>query len=365
MSQAKPSRVRVAVVGAGYWGPNLVRVMADLSEAELVFVCDADEGSLAKIRESFPGVPLSRDPAEVFESPRVDAVVLATNPHTHYDLGTRALAAGKHLYVEKPLALTVEHGEALVAKAEAAGRTLMVGHLMRYHPAVHLLQRYVDSGELGEVLYVYATRVNLGKLRREENALWSLAPHDISVILHLLGSFPRRVRALGVDYVRGGVEDVVFLTMEFPNKVLAQVHVSWLDPHKVRQLTVVGKKKMAVLDDMEATEKIRIYDKGVDFTPSYRGYGESLTLRVGDILVPRVEMTEPLHIECAHFVECVAKGQRPWTDGHEGLRVLRVLDAAQRSLESQGNYVDLPEPDALGVRAGSAGTGGAARGSEA
>jgi predicted dehydrogenase len=216
---------------------------------------------------------------------------------------------------------------------------LLVGHLLRYHRGVQRLRQYIDEGYLGKILYVYSTRVNLGRIRKEENALWSFATHDISVVTHLVGCDPVRVTASGQAYVRKGIYDVVFLTLHFPDDVMAHLHVSWLDPHKIRQITVVGDKKMAVLDDMQATEKLRIYDKGVDFTPSYKDYGESLTLRVGDIYIPKIDLVEPLKAECQHFLDCIEKGAKPLTDGESGLRVVQVLEAAEESLREGSRAV--------------------------
>ncbi|MFH0778734.1 MAG: Gfo/Idh/MocA family oxidoreductase [Candidatus Eisenbacteria bacterium] len=335
--------VRIAVVGAGYWGPNLIRNFLSAKGSSLRFVCDQDASALKKLQSSFPGVEFVTDFAAVVNSPEVDGIVIATDATSHFDLAKEALEKGKHVFVEKPLALSASLAEELVSLSKAAGRVLMVGHLLRYHPAVTLLKEYIDRGELGEILYAYSTRVNLGRVRREENALWSFAPHDIAVILHLIGSRPAAVSAVGQCYLREGVEDVVFLTILFEHNKMAHVHVSWLDPHKIRKLTVVGKKKMAVFDDMEASELIRIYDKGVDYTPGYRSYTEAVSLRVGDILIPRVQMREPLRIECEHFVECIETGRQPFTDGEEGLAVVRVLEAAQQSLALSGSLVRIPE----------------------
>jgi predicted dehydrogenase len=279
------------------------------------------------------------DPGQLMAAPDIDAVVVATLPGTHYELSAQALEAGKDVFVEKPMVLDRAEGQRLVQIAERAGRILMVGHLMEYHPAVLKLKAYLDAGELGSIYYVYAARVNLGKVRREENALWSFAPHDISMILYLLGDVPVQVTATGQDYLRKGIEDVAFVTLRFKNGTIAHIHVSWLDPHKIRRLTVVGDKKMAVFDDMAPAETIRIYDKGVDQDLEYGTYGDSLSLRTGDILIPSVKMSEPLKLECAHFIDCVQSRETPRSDGRDGLRVVCVLQAAQRSLEQRGTPV--------------------------
>ncbi|HVP58783.1 MAG TPA: Gfo/Idh/MocA family oxidoreductase [bacterium] len=328
--------VRVAVVGVGYWGPNFARLMDELSDARLVAVCDKDSKKLDKLRGSYPNATFTGNVEEIIAAKDIDAVVVATGSDSHYEITRRCLEAGKHVLVEKPLALNARHAEDLIAAAAGKKLVLLVGHLLRYHRGVIRLKQYIDDGFLGRVRYVYTTRVNLGRIRKEENALWSFATHDISVIDYLVDAEAQAVSATGQAYVRKGVYDVVFLTIHFPGDVMAHLHVSWLDPHKIRQVTVVGDKKMAVLDDMEATEKLRIYDKGVDLVPSYGSYGESLTLRVGDIFIPKIDLVEPLKAECQHFLNCILKGDRPLTDGESGLKVVRVLEAAERSLREGG-----------------------------
>jgi len=327
--------VRLGCIGAGYWGPNLIRNFLSIEGCVVEFICDADRGQLAKVGEGKVGVTLTTDHREVLESD-VDAVVVATTAETHYDLVRTALELGKDVFVEKPLTLSVSEGEDLVRLAGEKERILMVGHILLYHPAVRMLKGYVTEGSLGKLYYVYAARLNLGRVRKDENALWCFGPHDVSVILHLLGSMPEVVKASGECYVREGIYDVVFLDMHFPDRSMAHVHVSWLDPHKTRRLTVVGSKKMAVFDDMESSEKVKIYDRGVDYTPAYASYPESLTLRIGDIHMPKVDAVEPLRLECEHFLECVLSRTRPLSDGENGVRVLRVIEAAQKSLDSRG-----------------------------
>lgn len=328
--------IKVAVIGVGYWGPNFVRILDELPEASLVSVCDRDASRFDRISKIYPHVALVEDYGQVVDDPDVDAIVVATSSDTHFSIGRDVLAAGKHLLVEKPLALSYAQGEELVRLAEERERVLMVGHLLRYHAAYETLRKYLEDGDLGELRYIYCTRVNLGKVRREENALWSFAPHDISVVLYLVGEMPESIVAVGQSYLREGVADVAFVTLEFPEKVVAHIHVSWLDPHKVRRTTVVGSEKMAVLDDTEVTEKVRVYDKGVNYVPSYGDYGESLTIRVGDIWIPKLNLVEPLKVECQHFLSCIREGKAPLTDGMDGLRVLKVLEAAERSLQEHG-----------------------------
>ncbi len=332
-------------MGLGYWGPNVLRCLAQQAGCEVTVCCDLDEGRLAATSRTHPTAALTSRYPELLGRTDVDAVVLTTPAATHYALARAALEAGKDVFVEKPLATTLAEAEELVKLAERLGRILFVGHLLVYHPAVTRLREYLDRGELGDLLYLYASRVNLGQVRVEESALWSLGPHDISMILHLLGQDPVEVAATGQCYVQDGVEDVVFVALRFSGRILAHVHVSWLDPHKVRKLTVVGSRKMAVFDDMEAAEKIRLYDKGVDATDIGNTLRDSLAVRSGDIHIPKISSEEPLAIECRHFLGCVRTRRQPMTDGRNGLRVLRVLRAAEASLRAGGLPIALKGED--------------------
>ncbi len=332
--------VTLGQVGLGYWGPNLLRNFNGLAQARVKVCCDLDEAALRRVGSQYPGMAITTDYGELLDDPEVEAVVVTAPTPAHYGLAKAALLTGRHVFVEKPIALAVSEAEELVALAETRGLALMVGHLLMYHPAVARLKQMVDGGELGEVYYLYASRLNLGQVRRSENAMWSLAPHDISVALHLLGEAPEAVAAQGLTYLQPGIPDTVFLTLRFASGRAAHIHVSWLDPHKVRRITVVGSQKMAVFDDVDSTEKLRIYDKGVQ-RPTYDSYGDSLNLRFGDISIPRVDMREPLRLECQHFIDCIVNGQTPLSDGRNGVQVLRVLDAGQRSLERGGEPVVL------------------------
>jgi predicted dehydrogenase len=304
--------------------------------SELVAVCDSDASRREAVSRSYPKTKVTAELGELLDVGDIDAVVVVTPAARHYEHAREALRAGKHVFVEKPMALSVRDAVELEDLAREKKLTLMVGHLLIYHPAVRKMKDLIDGGDLGDVYYLYAQRVNLGKVRSDENALWSFAPHDISVVLYLLGKEPGSVTAVGECYLQNDIEDVVFLTMKFPDRKMAQVQLSWLDPHKERKLTVVGSRKMAVFDDVQASEKIKIYDKGFDRPPEYGSYGEYLTLREGDILIPRLDMKEPLRLECAHFLECVREGKPPLTDARSGVQVVRVLEAGQRSLEAGG-----------------------------
>jgi predicted dehydrogenase len=334
--------IKVAVVGLGYWGPNLLRSFNQLPDASVVAICDAEEKQLKKFAPLYPQAKITTQYNDILNNLEIEAIVLSVPAPLHYQLGKQALLADKHVFVEKPLALNLSEAEELVALAAKKQKVLMVGHLLKYHPAVTKLREYIDNKDIGDVLYMYATRVNLGKIRFQENALWSLAVHDIAIILYLLGNtLPQEVSAQGASYLTDKVEDVVFVNLLFPHKVLATVHASWLDPHKIRQLTIVGSKKMAVFNDMEGPEKIRLYDKGVDHTPMFQTYSEYLTIRDGDIHIPTIEMKEPLQIECNHFLKCIIDKKTPLSDGADGVRVLKVLEAAQESMRHQGRQVEI------------------------
>ena len=328
-------QIAVAVVGTGDWGANLVRNFASLPGARLAALCDSDSERLKRTAARYAGVRTCEKVEDVAGDPEIQAVVVSASAASHYTLARTLLIAGKDVFVEKPLALSVAHAEELVQLAARHQRILMVGHLLLYHPAVRYLKDLVQKGELGDPYYVTSQRLNLGKVRRDENALWSFAPHDLSVILYLLGAEPVDVAARGAAFLQPDVEDVVFLSLRFPQGRMAHVQVSWLDPHKIRKFTVVGSRKMAVFDDMEASEKIRIYDKGVD-GGSIVSYSEALTVRSGDITIPRVDLQEPLKLECLHFLECVRERRTPLSDRASGLAVVRVLAAAQTSLERGG-----------------------------
>ncbi|MCK4223727.1 MAG: Gfo/Idh/MocA family oxidoreductase [candidate division Zixibacteria bacterium] len=333
--------IKIGLIGCGAWGRNLLRNFSNLPGCVLLSCCDEDPKQTEKLCPSYPGVKFTQDHKDIIENPNLDAVVISTPPASHFELSKAAILADKDVFVEKPLVLDVKEGEELVALAEEKKRILMVGHIMEYHAATLKLKEYIDKGELGKVYYLYSTRVNLGKVRDIENALWSFAPHDISMILFLLEKDPTSVTATGECYLQKGIEDVAFMTMHFPDGVMAHIHVSWLDPHKDRKLTVVGNKKMAVFDDTRSAEKIWIYDKGVETKQDYSTYGEYLSLRFGDILIPKIKSTEPLKVECQQFIESIQNRKPPRSDGRDGLRVLKVLDAAQRSLKMGGSPVKI------------------------
>lgn len=335
------SKLALAMVGVGNWGKNVLRNFASLPNVELKAICDPSPANLKRAAAQFPGVPTMAEVDPILADKSIAAVAIATPASTHHAVAKKALLAGKHVFVEKPMAMSGADATDLAATAEREKTVLMVGHLLEYHPGVDKLKSLVDAGELGALRYLYSQRVNLGVVRTDENAWWSLAPHDISVALHLLGSEPRSVSAQGARFLNPKIEDVVFANLVFEGGVTAHIHVSWLDPHKIRKFTIVGAKKMVTFDDGDSTEKVRIYDKGADIALDYQTYGEAISLRSGDIIIPRIESVEPLKIECAHFVDCALNGKTPRSDARDGLRVVRVLEAGQRSLERNGAPVDL------------------------
>jgi predicted dehydrogenase len=333
-------KVRVGVVGLGYWGPNLARNFDRLPDAELACCCDLEQGNLDKAHSLYPDALVTDDLGLLLSDATIDAVVVATSVPTHYPLGMMVLEAGKHAFIEKPVALRAAEAEDLLTTAEARGVKLMVGHLLEYHPAVRKVKELVDDGSLGRVFYVYSNRLNLGKVRTDENALWSLAPHDISVLNYLIGEEPQEVSARGECYLQDDVEDVVFGYIRYANGIVGHLHVSWLDPHKSRKITVVGSDKMVVFDDMEADRKVTIYDKGATTTRAkFETYGEFVTLHFGDIHIPRIANDEPLRVECQHFVDCIREDRRPLSDGRDALNVVRVLEAMELSLRNGGRPV--------------------------
>lgn len=333
--------MRVTVVGAGYWGVNLVRVFHQLGA--LRGICDFSPARLSQLTEQYPDIPMQSSYEAVLDDSSVDAVVIATPAERHYQMARQALLAGKDTFVEKPLTLRCEDAEDLVALAERHKRILMVGHLLEFHPAINRLQELISQGELGRLEYIYSNRLNLGKVRREENALWSFAPHDISVILLLLNQLPIQVAAFGGTYLQPNIADVTISTMLFERGVRAHLFVSWLHPYKEQKLVVVGERRMAVFDDVRKSEKLQIYDKKIDLVNGQfvveRPLGQPVAFPAD----------EPLLLECRHFLECIEMRRQPKTDGHDAWRVLKVLEASQRSLSLNGDPVQLEPRRSLEV----------------
>jgi predicted dehydrogenase len=336
MPRHQEDDVRVGVIGCGYWGPQLIRNFATAPGAVLAAVADQRDDRLAYVAQNYPHAQRFRDHRDLLASDSVDAVVVCTPIHTHHEIARDALDSGRHVLVEKPLAASVREGAQLVHIARMRGLTLMAGHTFVYNPAVNELRRLVQEGELGKVFYADGARLNLGLFQRHLNVAWDLAPHDISILLHVFDQHPVEVAARGSAFIQPAIHDVVYLDLIFPLGIEARIHVSWLDPDKVRRMTVVGDRRMVVYDDVSLTEKIRIYDKGVEM-PMTDSFGEfQLSYRYGDIRVPYVEWREPLRIEVEHFLHCMRTGEAPISDGGQGLAVTAVLEAADRSLSNGG-----------------------------
>jgi predicted dehydrogenase len=334
-------------VGLGDWGPRIARNLNDLNGCELAWCCDSDTAKLDRWRGSFPDSRFTHELDELLADPELDALAIATPVPTHASLTERVLLSRKHCFVEKPLAQDVSTAEALTALAVERGRVLMVGHLLCYHPGIRELATLIAAGELGDVYYLYSQRLNLGKLQADENVLWDLGAHDVSVLLELAEGDPSEVSAYGQAHVRSGVEEVVFAYIRFDSGLTAHMQLSWLDPHKMRKVTVVGSERMATMDDMSPERKLTIWDKGFD--PAADGFGEYVT-RSGAVWSPALPNQEPLRVECEHFVDSVRTGRKPLTDGDAGVRVVRVLEGLQRSIDAGGAPQPLESDLARGVR---------------
>jgi predicted dehydrogenase len=329
--------VRIGVIGAGAWGRNHVRTLMSLNDVELSVVCDVDAARRDAVARQYPGVHVTDSVGEALD--RADAIVVATPAALHHTVARQAVERGLPVLVEKPFALSVADAEAVAELATQRDVPIVVGHLLVFHPALEMLAALVDRGELGDLFYLYSQRVNLGQVRPDENALWSFGPHDASVALELVKEVPTSVSAHGRSFLQPGIEDVVFMTMAFESGVIANVQMSWLDPHKVRRLTVVGSQKMVVFDDMQPREKLKVFDRGIDRPPEYASYGESLTIREGDIAVPLVPNVEPLRAELQHFADVVAGRATPRVGIEQGVTVVRVLAAATESMARGGEAV--------------------------
>lgn len=336
--------IRVAVVGAGYWGPNLIRNFTACPGAQLVAVCDSAADRLMKVLAPYPGVERISDAAELWARKDIDAVAIATPVATHAPLALAAFASGKHVLVEKPMASSVDQARAMVAAARDAGRTLMVDHTFLYSPPVRKMKQLIEAGELGKLYYVDSVRINLGLFQHDVNVVWDLAPHDLSIMDYLVGRLPRSLSAFGTCHAdsRNQIEDVAYLNLDFGDGLTAAFHVNWLSPVKVRHFIVGGSRKSIVYNDLEPAEKIRVYDRGITVSedPEARR-GVLVGYRTGDVWLPHLDGGEPLQTMVRHFVECVENGKAPLTDGEAGLRVVRLLEAAQKSIRSQGARIPL------------------------
>ena len=334
--------MKIAVIGCGYWGPNLVRNFVQSNQVRELICCDLDQKRLDHMKNLYPSVKVLSDYKELLKMPDLDGVAIATPVKTHHPIAKEFLDQGKHVFIEKPMTHSYDTALELVKLAEEKQKVLMVGHTFEYTAAVNKIKEIVDNGELGKVLYISCIRVNLGLFQPDINVVWDLAPHDISIIIYILGEPPISVNSQGKAHFKPGIEDVATTTLNFKNGVIAFIHNSWLDPNKVRQTTIVGTKKMLVYNDIESQEKIKIFDKGVEVPPYYDTFAEfHLSYRYGDIHSPRIEDYEPVKKECDHFLGCVQKGICPLSDGYSGLRVVSILEAANKSLNLSGKSVHI------------------------
>ncbi len=337
--------MKIAVVGCGYWGPNLVRNFVQSNKVRDLICCDLDSKRLARMKNLYPSVAVLTDYRELLEIPDLDGVAIATPVKTHYPIAKDFLSRDKHVYVEKPLTHSYETALELVKLAEEKKRALMVGHTFEYTAAVNKIKEIVECGELGKILYISCTRVNLGLFQPDINVVWDLAPHDVSIILYIMGETPVSVNSQGKAHFKTDIEDVATTTLNFKNGVIAFIHNSWLDPNKIRRTTIVGTRKMLLYDDIENQEKIKIYDKGIQVPPYYDTFADfQFAYRYGDIYSPRIEDYEPLRKQCDHFIECIREGKTPHSDGYNGLRVVSILEAASKSLKLSGKAVPIQIP---------------------
>ena len=334
------SVVKVGVAGGGYWGPKLLRNLNDAPNTELAWFADLDQSRLDSVSQSYPSVKVTRDYNDLLKSD-IDAIVIATPVSTHFKIAQDSLFAGKHVFVEKPLADSTENATTLTDLAEKSDLRLMVGHVFEYNPAVELLRNLIQTGELGDILYIDAVRATLGLFQRDINVIWDLAPHDFSILRYILGADPISVSAVGESYIRDGIEDVAYISAVYPEKILAHIRVSWLEPRKQRHMTVVGSKKMVLYDDAEPVEKIKVFDVGVEFEDGDPSGAGQLRYRYGDISSPRIDSIEPLQAEIRHFIESIRNGTEPRSGKADGLEVVRCLESSNLSLKNGGSTVQI------------------------
>ena len=338
MNKDKNSVLNIGVIGYGYWGPNVVRNFHNNPNASVVSVCDLSVKSLERVHRIYPSIETTTDPADILNNPSVDAVAIVTPISQHFPLAKRALESGKHVFVEKPFTRRASEAEQLIELADRKNLRIMVDHTFLFNGAVRKIRELIDSGTLGNLYYYDSTRVNLGLFQNDANVVWDLAPHDLSIIDHLIAGAPEAIVATGERHVNG-VEDMAFITMYFPDKVIAHLNLNWLSPVKVRTTLIGGEKKMLLWNDLEADEKIKVYDKGVDRPNASAGYDLRVSYRAGDLWAPRVEQVEALTLEVQYFVECILGGKNPFNDGNAGLRVVQMLEAIDRSMVQNGKMV--------------------------
>ena len=327
---------KVGVIGCGYWGPNLIRNFTQLSRSDVTRVADLNEDRLQHMKGLYPKIETTTNYREIISDPDIDIVAVATPVHTHHKFAREAISAKKHVFVEKPIASSSEEAEELIFRSKKNGVKLMVGHTFLFTAAVRKMKDIINSGELGEIYYISSQRLNLGLFQNDINVIWDLAPHDVSIILYLLDKYPQTVSAVGASHINTTIEDVAVMTLQFSKSLLAFIHTSWLDPDKIRKMTVVGSKKMMVYDDVQPTEKIRIYDKAVKVPKHYDTYAEfHYSYKYGDIVIPKIDGDEPIFVELRHFLDSITNNEEPLSNGENGLQVVKILEAAGKSLKAQ------------------------------
>ncbi len=336
--------IRIGVVGCGHWGANYLRNLDMMDETVPVIACDQRKPILEKIRKQYHGIEVSTEFSAVVNRDDLDAVIIATPAHTHYEFAKASILAGKHVLVEKPLALSTQECRELVEMASASKRVLMVGHTFLYNPGIRKMKEYLDKGTIGDIYYLQAVRTHLGLIRSDVNTVWDLAPHDISIFSYLLGRDPVKVSAVGVSPLKQALEDVAFINLFYGDDILGHIHISWIDANKCRQVAVIGSKARILFDDLNPLERVRIYEKGVSIDRSYNSFGEfQMLLRDGDIISPKIEPEEPLRNLCLEFVECIREGKKPLADGVNGMRVVETMCAIQKSIKNNGKPINLKE----------------------
>lgn len=336
------SNVNIGVIGYGYWGPNLVRNFSEIPEATVKTVSDFKPDLLAKVQARYPSIQVTTSCQDIFTDPQIDAVVIATPVSSHFDLALSALKAGKHVMVEKPMTVTTEQALRLIDEAERRDRVLMVDHTFVYTGAVRKMHELVATGELGNIYYYDSVRVNLGLFQHDVNVLWDLAVHDLSIMDYVLKVKPTAVSATGVSHIPGGVENIAYLTLFFNDNLIAHIHVNWLAPVKVRRTLIGGSQKMIVFDDLDPSEKVKVYDRGITINGNPESlYQMMIGYRTGDMWAPKLDMTEALRTEGQHFIDCIRQGTRPITGGEAGLQVVKILEAATQSIKKQGQLIEL------------------------
>lgn len=335
--------ILLGIIGIGRWGPNILRNFASMEEVCVQMVCDTDNNRLLQIKERFPSVKTTTSLSDILEDSTIDCIIISTPTSTHFTLAKKFLESGHHVFVEKPLAMSSLECQQLIEIAEKKNKILFVGHTFKYNTGIRAAKEYIDSGELGKIYLIDANRTNLGPVRYDTNALWDLASHDISIFSYWIGDIPKSVSANGGCYLNENIEDVIYATFKYKNGIIAHVHASWLNPRKIREITVVGEKKMLVWNDMNLSEPIRIYNRGFDKDDDYHDtFGDfRLSIRKGEVIIPSIKLSEPLLKECEHFIECVKTGTEPFTDGQDGLNVVKALEAATESMKEQGRVVSI------------------------